>query len=45
MSKASVLSLQSLERNHNNDDPIGSHISIDCKTHSSISLIFCVRPR
>jgi hypothetical protein len=45
MSKADVLSLQSLKRYNNSVDPIGSHTSVICKQKSGLSIFACVRPR
>jgi len=45
MSKADVLSLQSLKRYNNSDNPIGSHASVFCKKQSGLSIFACVRPR
>ncbi|WP_197284417.1 class III lanthipeptide [Bacillus sp. JCM 19041] len=45
MSRADVLSLQGLKRYKSGEDPIGSNVSVSCKTHSGLSLFFCVIPR
>ncbi|MBE7129908.1 MULTISPECIES: class III lanthipeptide [Bacillus] len=45
MSRFDVLSLQSLKKHKNNDKPVGSNISVNCKTQSGLSLFFCVSPK
>lgn len=45
MSRTAVLSLQSLKVNASGSEPIGSNVSVNCKTQSNISLFFCVIPR
>ncbi|MEM5594706.1 class III lanthipeptide [Niallia circulans] len=38
MSRTDVLSLQSLRYKKNDEPPIGSNVSVNCKTHSGLSL-------
>lgn len=45
MSRNAVLSLQSLKVSASGSDPIGSNVSVNCKTQSSLSLFFCLIPR
>ncbi|MFP7473377.1 class III lanthipeptide [Niallia taxi] len=45
MSRADVLSLQSLKNYKKSDEPVGSNVSVNCKKHSSLSIFFCVSPR
>ncbi|MEK4761136.1 class III lanthipeptide [Viridibacillus sp. FSL E2-0187] len=45
MSRSAVLSLQSLKAYTSGDEPIGSNVSVNCKTQSSLSLFFCVSPK